>query len=127
MYTPKQFQEKDREVMLQLIQQQSFALLVTTNTEGVPIATHIPIELQTSPDGVTHLIGHVGKANPQAKLFGTNQQALAVFSGPHAYISSSWYDHINVPTWNYVSVHVYGRTRVLTEEETLELLRNQTD
>ena len=127
MYTPKQFQENDREVMLQLVQQQSFALLVVTSAEGIPIATHIPIELQTSPDGVVRLIGHVSKANPQARLFGTDKQALAVFSGPHAYISSSWYDHINVPTWNYLSVHVYGHTRVLTDEETLELLRKQTD
>ena len=127
MYTPKQFQENDREVMLQLVQQQSFALLVMTSAEGIPIATHIPVELQTSPDGVVRLIGHVSKANPQARLFGTDKQARAVFSGPHAYISSSWYDHINVPTWNYLSVHVYGHTRVLTDKETLELLRKQTD
>jgi transcriptional regulator len=50
-----------------------------------------------------------------------------VFSGAHSYISSSWYHHVNVPTWNYLSVQVTGRTSILTEEETLELLRQQVD
>ncbi len=127
MYTPKHFQENDREVMFQLIQQQPFALLVMTSAAGIPVATHIPVELQTDPDGAARLVGHVSKANPQAKLFGSNVPALAVFSGPHAYISASWYNHINVPTWNYIAVHAYGPTRVLTEDETLQLLRNQTD
>ena len=120
MYTPKSFQENDRQAMLQLIQQQPFALFIMINAEGIPVATHIPIELQTGPDGAARLVGHVSKANPQAKFFGTNVPALAVFSGPHAYISSSWYDHINVPTWNYLAVHAYGKTRLLTADETLE-------
>lgn len=127
MYVPKQFQENDREELLRFIREHSFALLVLINEAGVPIATHLPIELQVDADGPARLIGHVSKANPQAKLFGSKTAALAVFSGPHAYISSSWYDHVNVPTWNYLSVHVYGRTRVLSDEETLALLRTQVD
>lgn len=127
MYIPKNFQENDRDALLQFVREQSFALLVMTNEASVPIATHLPIEVHTGEDGIVRLVGHVSKANPQAKLFGSEVPALAVFSGPHAYISSSWYDHVNVPTWNYLSVHVYGRTRVLTEDETLELLRSQTD
>jgi transcriptional regulator len=126
MYVPKNFQENDHDKMLQFIREQSFALLVMTNEAGVPIATHLPIELHVSVDGVTKLVGHMSKANPQAKLLG-DVSALAVFSGPHAYISSSWYDHVNVPTWNYIAVHVYGKTRVLTDDETLELLRHQVD
>ncbi|MEZ0485676.1 FMN-binding negative transcriptional regulator [Fibrella aquatica] len=127
MYVPKHFQENDREQLLQFIRAHSFALLVLTNEAGVPIATHLPIELNINTNDTARLIGHVSKANPQAKLFGADSQALAVFSGPHAYISSSWYDHVNVPTWNYLSVHVYGRTRVLTDDETFDLLRKQVD
>ncbi|RYF45341.1 MAG: FMN-binding negative transcriptional regulator, partial [Cytophagaceae bacterium] len=118
MYVPEHFQETDRDGLLQFIREHSFALLVLTNEAGVPIATHLPIELQVDADGIARLSGHISKANPQAKLLGGETSALAVFSGPHAYISSSWYDHVNVPTWNYLSVHVYGRTRVLNEEET---------
>ncbi len=113
--------------MLQFVRDQSFALLVLTNEAGIPIATHLPIELQIGTDGVARLVGHISKANPQAKLLGGDLAALAVFSGAHAYISSSWYDHVNVPTWNYLSVHVYGRTRVMTDEQTLALLRTQVD
>lgn len=127
MYVPKTFQENDRQQLLQFIGEHSFALLVMTNHAGLPVATHIPIELSIDDHGAARLIGHVSKANPQAKLFGSETNALAVFSGPHSYISSSWYDHVNVPTWNYVAVHVYGRTRLLTDEETLESLRKQVD
>lgn len=127
MYVPKNFQENDREKLLQFVRDQSFALLVLTNEDGIPIATHLPIELQIGTDSVARLVGHLSKANPQAKLLGGPVAALAVFSGPHAYISSSWYDHVNVPTWNYLSVHVYGRTRVMTDEQTLALLRTQVD
>jgi len=127
MYVPKHFQENDRDQLFQFIREYSFALLVLTNEAGVPIATHLPIELQVDADGTARLIGHVSKANPQATLFGSATAALAVFSGPHAYISSSWYDHVNVPTWNYLAVHAYGRTRVLSDEETFTLLRTQVD
>ncbi|WP_375443617.1 FMN-binding negative transcriptional regulator [uncultured Fibrella sp.] len=127
MYVPKQFQENDRDGLFQFIREHSFALLVLPNEAAVPIATHLPIELQVDPDGTARLIGHISRANPQATLFGGKATALAVFSGPHAYISSSWYDHVNVPTWNYLSVHVYGHTRVLTDQETFDLLRKQVD
>ena len=127
MYVPKRFQETDRDTLFQFIRDNSFALLVTTGDDGIPVATHLPIELLPSNDGQFQLTGHLAKANPQWKLLGSDTSALAVFSGAHSYISSSWYDHVNVPTWNYLSVHVIGRTRILTEDDTLELLRQQVD
>ena len=127
MYIPNHFQENDRDGLFQFIREHSFALLVLTTEAAVPVATHLPIELQVDPDGTARLIGHISRANPQATLLGGKTTALAVFSGPHAYISSSWYNHVNVPTWNYLSVHVYGRTRVLTDQETFDLLRKQVD
>ncbi|MVM41420.1 FMN-binding negative transcriptional regulator [Spirosoma sp. HMF3257] len=127
MYIPKAFQETDRDTLLQFIRDNSFGLLVTTGNDGVPIATHLPLELLPDTDGQFQLIGHLAKANPQWKLLGQATPALAIFSGPHSYISSSWYDHVNVPTWNYLAVQITGRTRLLTDDETLAFLRQQVD
>ncbi|QHW00676.1 FMN-binding negative transcriptional regulator [Spirosoma endbachense] len=127
MYIPHAFQETDRPTLLQFIRDNSFALLVTTGHDGIPVATHLPIELLADTDGQFQLVGHLAKANPQWKLLGQDRPALAVFSGPHSYISSSWYDHVNVPTWNYLSVHITGRTSMLSDDETLDFLRQQVD
>ncbi|MVM31426.1 FMN-binding negative transcriptional regulator [Spirosoma sp. HMF4905] len=127
MYIPKTFQETDRETLYQFIRDNSFGLLVTTGNDGVPVATHIPIELQPDANGQFRLVGHLSKANPQWKLLSSDTPALAVFSGAHSYISSSWYDHVNVPTWNYLAVQVTGRTSILSEDEALEVLRQQVD
>ncbi|GAB3723427.1 FMN-binding negative transcriptional regulator [Spirosoma lituiforme] len=127
MYIPKSFLETDRETLFQFIRTNSFALLVSTGDNGIPVATHLPIELVPTADGQFQLVGHLAKANPQGKLLARHTPSLAVFSGAHSYISSSWYDHINVPTWNYLSVHVTGRTSLLTDDETLEFLRQQVD
>lgn len=127
MYIPKSFLETDREALFQFIRTNSFALLVSTGDNGIPVATHLPIELVPTADGQFQLVGHLAKANPQGKLLARHTPSLAVFSGAHSYISSSWYDHINVPTWNYLSVHVTGRTSVLSDDETLDFLRQQVD
>ncbi len=71
--------------------------------------------------------GHISKLNPQAEGFAENDQVLAVFTGPHAYISSSWYDHENVPTWNYIAVHVYGRIKIVDETAAIEQLKKLVD
>nr|MBP8916747.1 FMN-binding negative transcriptional regulator [Chitinophagales bacterium]MBP9190658.1 FMN-binding negative transcriptional regulator [Chitinophagales bacterium] len=65
---------------------------------------------------------HMAKQNPQWNNFEKAEQLLVIFNGPHTYISSSWYDHVNVPTWNYIAVHVYGKPRILNEEETIGVL-----
>lgn len=128
MYIPSQFQETDRTVLYQFIRDNPFALLVASGfINETPLATHLPIELHANARGEWQLVGHLAKANPQSKRLGSETPALAVFSGPHAYISSSWYDHVNVPTWNYLSVQVTGLTRLLDSDETLELLRQQVD
>ena len=127
MYVPKNFQETDHATLLQFVRDNSFALLVTTDDDGVPVATHLPIELSPAADGHFRLVGHLAKANPQGKLLGRDAPALAIFSGAHSYISSSWYDHVNVPTWNYLSVQITGRTGILADDEALELLRQQVD
>jgi len=120
MHIPKYNQEKDWQQISAFIQQNSFGILVNVSS-GLPLATHIPIELDEKPDGTAVLRGHVAKQNPQWEAF-TNGTALAIFTDPHAYISSSWYEKEKIPTWNYIAIHVYGQLRLLSEEELLDSL-----
>ncbi|MDA6365870.1 FMN-binding negative transcriptional regulator, partial [Escherichia coli] len=64
-----------------------------------------------------YLTGHMAYGNPQWRTFADSEDVLVMFQGPHAYISSSWYEEENVPTWNYQAVHVYGQASILSEEE----------
>jgi transcriptional regulator len=121
MYIPKQFLQKDLEEAKKLVYHNSFATLVSTN-EGKPWASHIPLHLMDRK-GQWYLQGHVARANPQWKTLSMDSEVLAIFQGAHAYISPSWYDHPNVPTWNYSAVHLYGRCRILEGEELIESLR----
>jgi transcriptional regulator len=96
-------------------------------TNGKLCATHIPIELEINTQGKEILQGHISKLNPQKEGFAENDQILAVFTGPHSYISSSWYDHENVPTWNYIAVHVYGRIKIVDEATAIASLKKLVD
>lgn len=117
--------ENDPEVA-QLINQNAFATLVS-QVEGKPWATHIPFVLEQKETGETVLHGHLAKANPQWKSIDEMEEVLVIFQGPHAYISSSWYTHENVPTWNYLAVHVYGKIRILEGEELMHHLKSLVD
>ncbi|MFZ6013678.1 MAG: FMN-binding negative transcriptional regulator [Bacteroidota bacterium] len=123
MYVPKQYQKNDKTEVIDFIRKNGFAILVS-QVEGKLWGTHIP--LMVSPDE-TKLYGHISRANPQWKDFNAGSEVLAIFNGPHAYVSSSWYDHENVPTWNYIAVHVYGTIRIMEGEEVLDALRHLTD
>jgi transcriptional regulator len=112
--------------ILDFIQKNSFATLYA-QVEGRPWATHIPVFLEGKPDGKFLLHGHIAKANSQWKHLAEAEEVLVVFQGPHAYISSSWYTHENVPTWNYLSVHVYGKARLIEGEELMHHLKSLVD
>ena len=127
MYIPRYFEITDPLVIEQFIKENSFATIVSTGTE-FPIATHIPIELEKNENGENVLWGHVSKANPQWKLFEKNENVLVIFfSSAHHYISSSWYGKPNVPTWNYMSVHVSGKIKLIEGEKLWESVRRLTD
>ncbi len=126
MYIPSNFRPTNIDEVKIFIQQNSFGILVS-QVEGKPWATHIPLELETNADGHAVLVGHISKGNKQWKDFNPNQEVLAIFNGPHAYISSSWYDHENVPTWNYIAVHVYGKIRIISGDELLASLKRLVD
>jgi len=123
MYIPKQFRVEDEETIYQFIRENGFATLISCSSD-FPEATHIPIELEELQDGKKVLWGHVAKANPHWQSFAHFPQVLAIFQSPiHHYISSSWYDHPNAPTYNYMSVHVRGKIRRLTEAEEWESVK----
>lgn len=112
MYIPKLFKVEDTEKAKAFIQNNGFGILIN-QVEGKPWATHIPLVIETNSNNELVLSGHISKANNQWKAFQENQEVLVIFQGPHAYISSSWYDHENVPTWNYAVVHVYGKVKIV--------------
>jgi|SRR5271166_1238981 len=121
MYIPKLFQEKDWPEIKRVIDQNSFATVVSCSAEG-PVATHVPLRLVESGAEKWILQGHVSRANPHWHLFERGERSLAIFAGPHAYVSPRWYDHVNVPTWNYVAIHVYGKSRVVNDPAELHSL-----
>lgn len=120
MYIPEMYQHHDRTEIVEFISAHGFALLVSSEGGSI-LATHVPLIFEDR-EGRDILHGHISAENPQSLSLKDGVEVLAVFSGPHAYISSSWYDHENVPTWNYTAVHVYGRVRLLDQTETLESL-----
>jgi transcriptional regulator len=118
MYIPASFNETDPAKLFDLIQRYSFGLLVS-EFDGEPFASHLPIlsDRSFAPHGC--LVGHMARANPQWEQ-ADGQTVLAVFSGPHAYVSPSWYESAHVvPTWNYAAVHVYGTFRAIDDREKL--------
>jgi transcriptional regulator len=123
VYIPSAFRLDDLDLIREIVRTYSFATLVST-LDGEPFATHLPILLGSEGDRDV-LFGHVARANPHWKAFGA--RALMIFSGPHGYVSPSWYEtRPNVPTWNYVTVHAYGTPQVMedpaTKEEHLRLM-----
>lgn len=123
MFIPPHFRIEDRDTLLDFIEEYGFATLVSTDASGVPFATHLPLLLDRAA-GV--LLGHVSRGNPHWQMF-ADRESLAVFHGPHAYVSPTWYaTHPAVPTWNYAAVHVYGTPRLLTTEQTGEVVDRLT-
>ena len=121
MYTPKLYREEDRVKILEFLRQNEFATLVAYDGEK-PTASHLLMEVVE--DGEQLFVnGHMSKVNPLWKTLENNPEVLVIFQGPHTYISPTWYNHVNVPTWNYQAVHVYGSPRIISErDETYALL-----
>lgn len=110
MYTPINYRVDDRGTIIRIIRENPFGVLVTGLT-----ATHLPFTLEESDTGEIILTGHMARANPQSRSLA--QECLAIFQGPHGYISTEWYERENsVPTWDYLAVHCYGKPEVLPSE-----------
>jgi len=116
MYIPRRYEEKDTEKIHAFIRENSFAILVSVQ-ESRPIGTHIPLQLETDADGKACLMGHISRGNEQKHTLTPGAKVLAIFAGPHAYVSPRWYTEMKVPTWNYISVHIYGTVSIVEGEE----------
>ena len=116
MYVPPAFAATDMPLVHELMTANPFALLVTSDEDGVPFASHLPMLWQPDGSEAGRIAGHMARANPQWRHFAAGNQVLAVFAGPHHYISPSWYeDTPAVPTWNYAAVHAYGVPRLIDD------------
>lgn len=123
MYKASSYKEKSEAQVRALIQKYPLAFLSCVNQEGYPIGTQIPLILKES-EGKLVLRGHMMKASDHYKAFKLNHMVLAVFTGPNAFISSSWYEDGKVPsTWNYMSVHVHGNLVFLDDSTLLAVLK----
>ncbi len=121
MYIPKDFKEDDSERLAALIRDYPFGMLVTIH-DGLPFVSHIPFLYERNSGNKGKLVGHTARANPQWHDLAAGRTAMAVFHGPHAYVSPGWYASPGVPTWNYAVVHIYGKPRLIEDESSLEKL-----
>ncbi|MGD0612312.1 MAG: FMN-binding negative transcriptional regulator [Anaerolineales bacterium] len=121
MYIPKTYRELDQDTIEQFIRSNDFAMFISFDGER-PVASHLLLEFQHGEGDTLYINGHMARANEQWRTFNPEQEVLAIFSGPHTYISPRWYDHVNVPTWDYLSIHVYGKPRLITDHAELHAM-----
>lgn len=126
MYIPNYFKNENIKEVKSFLKANSFGILLN-QVAGKMTGTHTPLELDTNEEGEDVLLGHIAKMNPQAKHLKNNDEVLAIFNGPHSYVSSSWYQKENVPTWNYIAVHVYGTVKIIEGEALLAALKKLVD
>ena len=123
MYIPKIYKSEDQKLMKEIIRENSFALLISDKEKLA--ATHAMFLLNEN-GGNFYLETHISKANFQAKVLKDGDEVLCDFLGAHSYISSSWYNHQNVSTWNYEAVQIRGIVKLMNDEELYEHLRKLT-
>lgn len=127
MYIPDIFKVEDKDAIEKFIRDTGLATLISKGST-FPLATHIPLELQTLANGNKVLWGHISKANLQGIDIQTHPEVLAIFLSPlQGYISSSWYFHENAPTWNYMSVHISGKVALMDENTLWQSVSQLTD
>jgi transcriptional regulator len=127
MYSFPYFKEEDKEIVLSFIKQNPFAFITGCDKDNKPVATQIPLFIDEK-DGKLFLSGHIQRKTDHHKAFEHNPNVLAVFTGPHTYISASWYTDPKVAsTWNYISVHAKGQMKFLGEQALLDVLKRTTN
>jgi transcriptional regulator len=126
MYIPPAFRIQDAAKLAALIQRHSFATLIT-HDGAAPFASHLPMLFRPGAGSHGVLVSHMARANPQWQHFAAGGEALAIFHGPHSYISPSWYQtEPAVPTWNYATVHAYGVPIIFSDHERVVALLRET-
>ena len=126
MYKLPYFTEENEETVFDFIQKNSFAILTGIN-ENIPVATHVPLDIKKDGDNII-FTGHMMKNTDHHKAFSQNENVLVIFTGPHCYVSASWYVKKEVAsTWNYIDVHAHGKIKFVNEERTKEIIENITN
>jgi len=123
MYIPPYYNEKDFSKVVDFVSRYPFGLMI--NKKNPEAVTHLPFIIEQK-ENTLKLVTHLAKANPHSDVL-NNEDVMIVFQGPSAYISPSNYDHkTNVPTWNYIAVHMQGKAKIITEKEKLFQLMEQS-
>jgi transcriptional regulator len=127
MYSFPYFKEEDKEIVLSFIKQNPFAFITGCDKDNKPVATQIPLFIDEK-EGKLFLSGHIQRKTDHHKAFEHNPNVLAVFTGPHTYVSAGWYTDPKVAsTWNYISVHAKGQMKFLGEQALLDVLKRTTN
>ena len=126
MYNFSYFKEKDRQTILEFIEEHPFAFLTGSYLSGRQVATQIPI-LFEKRNGELFLQGHIMRNTDHHKAFNENPNVLIVFTGASTYVSASWYSNPQTgSTWNYMSVHISGQIKYMTDDELVEFMQKLT-
>ena len=122
LYVPPHFRVEDEAALVAIVEANAFGTLVSASPEGRLHVSHIPFEARRE-GGKLRLLGHLARNNPHWEALEGAREIVAIFEGPHAYVSPGWYQaHPAVPTWNYAVVHAHGRARLMDEAELHELV-----
>ena len=126
MYQPPAFKNTNPALTRQLIRENPLASLISTDDNGLPTVTHLPLHLDgddSNPDAPLVFLGHVAKANPHWRILQARPQALVTFLGPHAYMSPAVYPELaQVPTWNYLTAHCTVTATLLEDADAKDAL-----
>lgn len=126
MYHFSYFKEKDKQTILQFMEDYPFAFLTGSNLSGEQVATQIPVLVEERA-GELYVQGHIMRKTDHHKAFIENPKALLVFTGPHCYVSASWYSNPGIgSTWNYMSIHVSGVLRFMEDQELVDFMKKLT-
>ena len=126
MYNLPYFKESEQETVLQFMREHPFVFLSGVDAANKPVATQVPVFIDEK-DGKLFLTGHIMRNNDHHKAFEQNPNVLAVFTGPHTYVSATWYDDPSqASTWNYMSVHAKGTIRFGDKNDLIAILKRLT-
>ena len=127
MYSFPYYKTKDQVKVLEFLHAHPFVMLTGCDEHQCPVATQVPI-LISERDGRLFLEGHVMRNTDHQKAFAANNNVLAIFTGPHTYVSASWYTNPQqASTWNYMAVHAKGKLTFLPEERLIDILKRTTE
>ena len=125
MYDLPHHKEQDQDEVIQYMRDHPFVFLTGSDAAGKPVATQIPVFIDEK-EGKYFLTGHIMRNTDHHKAFAQNNNVLAVFTGPHTYVSATWYSKPVGSTWNYMSVHAHGTIRFGDKDELVSILQRLT-